>query len=325
MIRDSRFDFAKGVLIVLVVFAHLPRMGSCANELETLVSWIYTFHMPVFVLITGYFFGKKTGTLGEAKTVASRMFRPFFTMAIVSSALYVVAAKLGVQTSADVPVNDLPQLTKNILLGAGGGALWYLYTCGVFQLLTLIGLYVSSKCRVRTAWFNLAICVAIAWTGSFVLHKIGFRVNAIMVPYFIIGFAFRRSDFKMPSNLLFGLIAAIVVIVADVHIGCVANYVWIVAIFFTLLGLGQLADAKLPRFSNALCYLGKHTLAILIFHNILSVGLRPLSSLVLNIEPTGIVLQLSMTAVLITLSIGLEWAIKKTPAQILIFEKEKAK
>lgn len=54
--RDHYFDNAKFFLIVLVVFGHLLRSFISDNHfLEALYLFIYSFHMPAFVLISGYF------------------------------------------------------------------------------------------------------------------------------------------------------------------------------------------------------------------------------------------------------------------------------
>lgn len=47
--RDLSFDIAKGIAIFLMVFGHtsLPKFAS---------TWIYSFHMPLFFLISGVFF-----------------------------------------------------------------------------------------------------------------------------------------------------------------------------------------------------------------------------------------------------------------------------
>ena len=46
--RDKNIDAAKGMAIVLVV------MGHVCTGIPGLVKWIYSFHMPLFFLISGY-------------------------------------------------------------------------------------------------------------------------------------------------------------------------------------------------------------------------------------------------------------------------------
>lgn len=49
--RDKYWDFVKGILIVLVVLGHMLMRTSSWHAIE----WIYTFHMPLFVFISGLF------------------------------------------------------------------------------------------------------------------------------------------------------------------------------------------------------------------------------------------------------------------------------
>ena len=52
--RSLYWDTLKGILIILVVFGH------CGTALgDKLISSIYIFHMPLFVLISGYFSKKQ--------------------------------------------------------------------------------------------------------------------------------------------------------------------------------------------------------------------------------------------------------------------------
>lgn len=49
--RSLELDFLKGVFIVLMVAFHLFYF---AVHYPLLCSWVYTFHMPGFLLISGY-------------------------------------------------------------------------------------------------------------------------------------------------------------------------------------------------------------------------------------------------------------------------------
>lgn len=52
MKRDNVIDVAKGIGIVLVVFAHI-------NFTEPIQFFIYSFHMPLFFIISGVLFTKE--------------------------------------------------------------------------------------------------------------------------------------------------------------------------------------------------------------------------------------------------------------------------
>lgn len=55
--RDYCFDNLKGILIFMVVFGHfLSKMNGLDNSIvRTLYSYIFLFHMPLFILVSGYF------------------------------------------------------------------------------------------------------------------------------------------------------------------------------------------------------------------------------------------------------------------------------
>lgn len=56
MVRDDRIDSLKGVLISLVVFGHSFLYGLPQDMVKmTIANWVYLFHMPFFVFLSGYF------------------------------------------------------------------------------------------------------------------------------------------------------------------------------------------------------------------------------------------------------------------------------
>ncbi|WP_175215983.1 acyltransferase family protein [Proteus mirabilis] len=58
MYRNKKIDSIKGVLIFLVVFGHFleSMIGWKGSNSSALLHVIYSFHMPFFILISGYFF-----------------------------------------------------------------------------------------------------------------------------------------------------------------------------------------------------------------------------------------------------------------------------
>ena len=55
--RSPLFDNMKMVLIILVVFGHALEEISLEHEYGIIRACIYSFHMPVFIFISGYFSG----------------------------------------------------------------------------------------------------------------------------------------------------------------------------------------------------------------------------------------------------------------------------
>ena len=67
--RAEHLDIAKGIGITLVIFGHLSQSS------EMLRILVYSFHMPLFFLISGYL-NKENRTLKKLKKDAVSLIRP---------------------------------------------------------------------------------------------------------------------------------------------------------------------------------------------------------------------------------------------------------
>lgn len=74
--RDSYFDNIKFLLIVLVVTGHIIEPFIGGQTLKPLYLWIYSFHMPLFVFIAGYF-SKNLESSGYQTKIISKLIVPY--------------------------------------------------------------------------------------------------------------------------------------------------------------------------------------------------------------------------------------------------------
>ncbi|MCF6411156.1 acyltransferase family protein [Pseudalkalibacillus salsuginis] len=86
--RESYFDNAKFILIFLVVFGHFisPHKGD-SEALYTVYNFIYTFHMPAFILIGG-FFSKSIMKKGYLKKIFRNILIPYFIFQFIYFVLH---------------------------------------------------------------------------------------------------------------------------------------------------------------------------------------------------------------------------------------------
>ncbi len=83
--RDPYFDNAKLILIFLVIFGHLIQpFVATHGVLEDVYYFIYTFHMPAFVLISGYF-SKHYARKGYYRELVKKLLFPYICFQIIYS------------------------------------------------------------------------------------------------------------------------------------------------------------------------------------------------------------------------------------------------
>jgi Fucose 4-O-acetylase and related acetyltransferases len=116
--RDPYIDNAKVVLIVLVVVGHLLE-NVRAGSADGLYTWIYMFHMPAFVVISGYLSRSFTGTLRQCKAIVAILLVPYLVFQVV------IGLEDWVQTG---------HLHLNLFVPRM--AMWYLLALAAWRLMT---------------------------------------------------------------------------------------------------------------------------------------------------------------------------------------------
>ncbi|WP_234396848.1 acyltransferase family protein [Bacillus massiliglaciei] len=179
--RIFYFDNARLILIFLVVFGHvISPLKSNDDFLFSLYSMIFLFHMPAFILISGYFskgFQKK----GYFVKIIKKIILPYLIFQIIYSVFYYWNG-------------DYSSLEFNLL--QPHWTLWFLLSLFSWNLL----LYVFGKLK----WAGLAIAVGIGigigyldYAGSFLSLSRTF----VFFPYFLLGFLLESKHLQMVKNI----------------------------------------------------------------------------------------------------------------------------
>ena len=74
--RIDYFDIAKGMGMILVIIGHMPLKN------RYLINFIYSFHMPLFFIISGYFF-KYRENKECIKNIFKKLILPYFITCIL--------------------------------------------------------------------------------------------------------------------------------------------------------------------------------------------------------------------------------------------------
>ncbi|RVX47706.1 fucose 4-O-acetylase-like acetyltransferase [Nonomuraea polychroma] len=83
--RDPFFDNAKYLAIVLVVCGHLIEDQRDAPIAHALYFYVYVFHMPLFIVLTGYLSRKFTFGAGKARKLISTLAVPYLVFELAYS------------------------------------------------------------------------------------------------------------------------------------------------------------------------------------------------------------------------------------------------
>ncbi|PTH64145.1 acyltransferase [Staphylococcus agnetis] len=167
--RDAFFDNARALLIFLVVFGHLIQPYTDAHSaINALYLTIYSFHMPAFLFISGYF-SKNVGRAGYIEKVGKKLLGPYLIFFAFFSIYYFISGK---NSSIDLDPFD-PVF-----------ALWFLLTLFFFNVIIVI---------VRNyKWiYVLPIAILIAILAGFSTNIDGYLSwsrTLVFFPIFYIGY-----------------------------------------------------------------------------------------------------------------------------------------
>lgn len=172
--RVYLFDTAKFFLIFLVIYGHMLQPNRALSYNSEIYSLIYMFHMPLFIMISGYFSKK----IQEKKTFRIEWIRLFETFVVlhVFSFVYKYVAK------GDVGIKDclIP-----------GFASWYLLALLYWRLILQ---YIPQKFLNYPILF-ITICVAVSLIAGYLPVGGALSVQRAfsMFPFFMLGYFLKQN------------------------------------------------------------------------------------------------------------------------------------
>lgn len=184
MERDSSLDAVKAFAIILVILGHCIQYGSGQAYLteETyfnnpLFKWIYSFHMPLFMLLSGYLFGNSVQKNKWYVTLGNRarsLLVPVFIWALVPFLI-----SLFRQGGAGLSPSGL----LNGYLFSALTNLWFLWA--IFWCSAVV-ILVRTFCKDSLLVYGLGFLATFVTPDSYCLD-----LYKYMYPFFVIGYLFR--------------------------------------------------------------------------------------------------------------------------------------
>jgi fucose 4-O-acetylase-like acetyltransferase len=286
--RIGFFDVARGIGILLVVLGHND-FGVISPFLD---QFIYSFHVPLFFFLSGYFVNTAIPFLEFFKKRFHSVLKPYwFTIFLIYFAS-VSFEKMGFQTALGRIVKSLYGSTNYI----DWAQLWFLPHLFVVSLYAFLFISVVSKIRTRpVAWLILAgtLVISVLFLREFYpfsisvlgkryeLYGLPFSLDVVLLSgfFFILGNEIRRFTSEKTFNSFPLLIASAVGLIAlnyffsyrvdialRVYDSLLVNTAEAIFGIFLVLAVSRQIEAYSPRLTALFTYFGNLSLILLIFH-----------------------------------------------------------
>ena len=206
--RDGRLDSLKGFLILLVILGHIigeseiTHCNSIGYWFGRIKLWIYLFHMPLFVLLSGYFSKRKSST-GE-----------FF-----QSLKEIALTLLIFQTISLLFQYFLKQDFTLLYLVIPYWTLWYLLSLIFWRII----LQFTPERLLQKPFLILAIVSIIAiFSGLFLPFGIILSLQRTLsfLPFFLLGYYMGQSKIIVPMNIVTKVSALVVILIMSCLVFC---------------------------------------------------------------------------------------------------------
>ncbi|MBY7144792.1 acyltransferase family protein [Virgibacillus sp. NKC19-3] len=244
MKRNPFFDNARIFLIFLVVFGHMiqPFIDE-SRGINTLYTWIYTFHMPAFILLAG-FFAKGLGNKDYIIQLAKKLIMPYIIFQLLYTGYYFFIGKADWQSTLFYPQ----------------WALWFLISLFCWHMLLYWFKKIPAGLSVMIA---VQLGLIVGYFGD-IGHTFSLSRTFVFFPFFLIGYFITEKQIMQVKQK--GVKIASVFIMATLAVAVyylpAINTDW-------LLGSTSYADLGLPVYGG-LARLGVYMIATLMVISILS-------------------------------------------------------
>ena len=181
--RDSYFDNAKFLLIFLVVFGHLiQQLTKDSATIQTLYYWIYIFHMPAFIFLSG-FFAKGIGNKKYILKLVKKLLLPYVIFQVFYSSYYVW---LGVES-------------WDPLIMEPRWSLWFLLSLFSWHMLLILFKRIPAIYGIPLAF---SIGIAIGYVDT-IGHELSLSRTIVFFPFFLLGYWVTKERlYKLKNNFI---------------------------------------------------------------------------------------------------------------------------
>ena len=295
--RDHWVDYAKGIGILLVVYGHVSRgaynagIAIDASIFKLIDSIIYSFHMPLFFLLSGIFFIPSLNKYGRRCLIFDKIDSVFYPYVLWSLLQGFIEVFLSRFTTAKT---NVPEVLS--LLWQPRAQFWFLYI--LFIVFVVMALFYRERRGIPASIVALALVGA--WASRFYV-QLPFPVDflATYLIYFYIGSQIEIwknliSRYALISCAISGVLFTLLAWLFHVQLGFIFSDKSFLALPLALSGIGLvcslafvLAKINLPGV-KFIALLGTCSMPIFLMHILAGSGVRIILSKLLHIDNAAI-------------------------------------
>ena len=289
MDRQTIPDWIKGIAITLMVYGHVTHVGSASLLQKSIVGIIYTFHMPLFLIISGFFLNLNSDIFEATHKVFRRIVVPYLFFGSLYLFGLILIQQWGIHTNNAPPISIIDFL--EILLIHPRGGYWFLHSLIILQLSILVSRYLISRCKLEESLIIPSIfLIALACKLDLLLTR-----TAV---FFLVGIVLRKFSNVIPASVNSGLLLLLLIAfigIEDVLVLSLVQVAWVLAMLLFLGGLGIIFSNKV--FFSVFVWVGQNSLVILCLHSIFVVISKPLADIFLLPDTTGVMYSIAVTLI----------------------------
>ena len=284
--HNKAISIGKGVCILLMVIGH----SACPKAIK---DWLYMFHMPFFFFVSGYLFNEKglCSFISFLKKKVKSLWWPFLKWNIIFILLHNLLFLAGFEATEYTWSEILKRILLSGLMAQSEdmlGTFWFLQ-----QLIrvTIIGWIIlklhQTVCKRRNIDKNTPFIVSALLLTVFLtilsysinLHITGiiYKLTFLCLTFFLSGYLYKLYSPEMKQlklNKCLWLIGAVLTIAGSIYMPVKMHTVdtwqifpyWVIALSGCIMVMQISTFLQHSTISNALDYIGKRTLHIMIWH-----------------------------------------------------------
>ena len=198
--RSPYLDIIKAILIILVIIGHSIQYGSGSTYLEKqlffnnyLFKFIYSFHMPLFIMISGYLSYNSLNKNSLKETFISKfksLIIPLFFWTIIPFII-------------NLEFYSIIESLK-LFIAVFSTNLWFLWSLFYINILVkLINKYFKDNIFI----YILSFLITFILPNTFVIKyfNIQFSLYSFLYFYFLIGYFYKKYNLEDKLNILLSL------------------------------------------------------------------------------------------------------------------------